>query len=404
MSPLEDDPVEDRLRAELGPRPDVGSAQWRVSRSQVRQEAARRRIRGATVSAVFVSACTAAALTAAVALPRDRADQSSATPRSTATTTVRVPVTLEQMRAARAVVVTLDSTWEPWFAVPLRSGSAAVLYRQARSYGTPGGVNVVALQVRDGRVQGGRVEGAYGAPERHVVAVPVPDGDGTSMVVVAPEGAGAQEVLVTSSTPREPSPQVSRAPIVDGVAVVPVLGPMWVTAVGIRARDGSVATAIPARSFGPEVPARLDRVVVSAGPPGSPQLAQVRTDGTTACRMTVAGFSASDRKAVPWNPFDAACAHIDGSLQPLLAADRLYSSVAGVAPQGTARVRLHWRDRTTNTVPAAAGGVPAFIDTAYAFDGTHRASDLVRLEALDRPGGIVAKVVPPPGDPTRYGS
>ena len=54
---------------------------------------------------------------------------------------------------------------------------------------------------------------------------------------------------------------------------------------------------------------------------------------------------------IPWNPFDVACTTIDNEgLQLLLAEDRRYSSVTGVAPDGTATVRLTWRSGSDTDV------------------------------------------------------
>ena len=173
-----------------------------------------------------------------------------------------------------------------------------------------------------------------------LIAVPVRDGDRTVLVVLLPSRLG-DTVEATSSLPGQPVRRTS-AFVHDRFALVPVTSPEAVTRVRVLARGRAVVDTIPAGSLlGPDVPRTVDRVVTtSGGPPNQP--VQVRTDGRTACRLTVGGFW--DGPAyVPWNPFDAACAPVDGRLHLLLAADRRYSSVAGLAPAGAATVRLSWR-------------------------------------------------------------
>jgi hypothetical protein len=161
-----------------------------------------------------------------------------------------------------------------------------------------------------------------------------------------------------------------------------------VTRIRVLARGRAVVDTIPAGSLlGPDVPRTVDRVVTtSAGPPTQP--VQVRTDGRTACRLTVGSFW--DGPAyVPWNPFDAACAPVDGELHLLLATDRRYSSVAGVAPSGTSVVRLSWRNGSTSEVPVAHDEVPAFVDSSG-----RAPLQLVRAEALDQQGEVLATAMP----------
>jgi hypothetical protein len=135
------------------------------------------------------------------------------------------------------------------------------------------------------------------------------------------------------------------------------------------------------------VPRTLERVVTSsAGPPSQP--VQVRTDGSTACRLTVGSWWEGPAY-VTWNPFDPACAPVDGDLHLLLAADRRYSSVAGVAPSGTSVMRLSWRDGSVTEVPVAHDEVPAFVDSSG-----RAPVQLVRAEALDQQGLVLAAAVP----------
>ena len=219
-----------------------------------------------------------------------------------------------------------------------------------------------------------------------LIAVPVRDGDRTVLVVLLPGRLG-DTVEATTSRPGEPVRRTS-AFVHDRFALVPVTSPESVTRVRVLARGRAVVDTIPAGSLlGPDVPRTVDRVVTtSAGPPTQP--VQVRTDGRTACRLTVGGFW--DGPAyVPWNPFDAACAPVDGRLHLLLAADRRYSSVAGVAPAGTSVVRLTWRDGTTTEVPVAHDEVPAFVDSSG-----NAPTRLVRAEALDQQGLVLAAAMP----------
>jgi hypothetical protein len=218
-----------------------------------------------------------------------------------------------------------------------------------------------------------------------LIAVPVRDGDRTVLVVLLPSRLG-DTVEATSSLPGQPVRRTS-AFVHDRFALVPVTSPEAVTRVRVLARGRAVVDTIPAGSLlGPDVPRTVDRVVTtSGGPPNQP--VQVRTDGRTACRLTVGGFW--DGPAyVPWNPFDAACAPADGRLHLLLAADRRYSSVAGLAPAGAATVRLSWRHGSPTELPVTADSVaPAFVDNSG-----RPPLELVRAEALDASGTVVASV------------
>ena len=220
-----------------------------------------------------------------------------------------------------------------------------------------------------------------------LIAVPVRDGERTVLVVLLPGPLG-DTVEATTSRPGEPVRRTS-AFVHDRFALVPVTSPESVTRVRVLARGRAVVDTIPAGSMlGPEVPRTVDRVVTtSAGPPTQP--VQVRTDGRTACRLTVGSFW--DGPAyVPWNPFDAACAPVDGRLHLLLAADRRYSSVAGLAPAGAVTVRLSWRHGPPTEVPVTPDTVaPAFVD-----NGGRPPLQLVRAEALDGQGLVLASAMP----------
>jgi hypothetical protein len=219
-----------------------------------------------------------------------------------------------------------------------------------------------------------------------LIALPVHDGDATMLVLLLPPGIG-DTVEATSSVPGRPLQRTS-AFVHDRMAFVPVLGPESVTRVRVLREGRPVVDTIPASSsLGADVPRTLERVVAtSGGPPNQP--VQVRTDGTTACRLTVGGWW--DGPAyVPWNPFDAACAPVDGRLHLLLAVDRRYSSVAGLAPPGTTSVRLAWRDGAATEVSVTRGGAHAFVDSSG-----RRPDLLVRAEALDAQGLVLATETP----------
>jgi hypothetical protein len=107
--------------------------------------------------------------------------------------------------------------------------------------------------------------------------------------------------------------------------------------------------------------------------------------------MTVGGFWPAPAKAVPWNPFDAACARIDGTLQLLLAEDRTYSGVAGVAPRQAVRVRLTWNDGRSTIADVVDDPVRAFLGPV----GEDRSPEqLRRAEALDARGRVIATATP----------
>ncbi|MCY7340668.1 MAG: hypothetical protein LH603_02070, partial [Pseudonocardia sp.] len=96
---------------------------------------------------------------------------------------------------------------------------------------------------------------------------------------------------------------------------------------------------------------------------------------------------------VAWNPLDTACAPVDGRLHLMLADDRRYSSVAGLAPAGTTSVRLYWRsgdDSAVSEVPVTTtDGVTAFVDSSG-----RRPDHLVRAEATQA-GDVIGTVLPP---------
>jgi hypothetical protein len=224
-----------------------------------------------------------------------------------------------------------------------------------------------------------------------VVAQPVRDGDRTRLLVLLPPKTG-DTVIATSSQPGG-QPLTNTRFVHDRLALLAATAPDAVTRVQVLREGRTVVDTIPASSYLREdVPRTLERVVAtSGGPPSQP--VQVRTDGRTACRLTVGGWWEGP-PYVPWNPFDDACAAVDGELHLLLAADRQYSSVAGLAPAGTTSVRLYWRsgsdDGFSEVVPTTDAGVTAFVDSSG-----RRPDNLLRAEAM-RDGDVIARATPAP--------
>jgi hypothetical protein len=116
---------------------------------------------------------------------------------------------------------------------------------------------------------------------------------------------------------------------------------------------------------------------------------QVRTNGRVACRLTVGGWWPQGRAYATWNPVDAACADVDGSLDLLLTPGRDDAGVAGVAPAAARTVRLHWQGGASSDVATAGGDVNAFVGPVR-----RPAEQLVRAEAVDASGRVVATAAP----------
>jgi hypothetical protein len=220
-----------------------------------------------------------------------------------------------------------------------------------------------------------------------VVALPVRVGTGAALAVSAP-ATGTGQVRVISS-PAGAGDAIAVATMRDGLALLPVLDPTEVVWLGVYQGDTRVFEGIPADlSLGDQVPRTAMQVLAETGA-GSAQSVQIRTDGRTACRVTAGGFWPAEFKAVPWNPFDAACADIDGTLQLLIPADRTYSTVGGLAPYGTSRVVLHWRGFAPTEPALSTGDLPSFLD-----QGDKPPSALVRAEAFDATGHRLATALP----------
>jgi hypothetical protein len=224
-----------------------------------------------------------------------------------------------------------------------------------------------------------------------LVAQPIRDGDRTRLLVLLPPKSG--DTVVATSSSLNGRLVTDEQFVQDRLAVLSATAPDAVTRVQVLRQGRTVVDTIPAASYlGEDVPRTLERVVaVSGGPPSQP--VQVRTDGRTACRLTVGGWW-DGAPHVPWNPFDDACAPVDGRLHLLLAEDRRYSSVAGLAPPGTTDVRLYFRsgsdDDMREVTVTTRGGVTAFVDSSG-----HRPDNLVRVEAI-RDGDVIATAAPAP--------
>jgi len=384
--------LEARVRAELAARAaDAGVLP--VAGAALRETARRRRTARLRAGALVVAAV--AAVTAGAVALRGPANDSAPTPvqqpSTTATTAPAAPdpawlqVPLHDAAYQQVLAATGgDSQAAPLLTARLPSGRVAVLVATER---VDPRLWVAGATLASDQPGAHAVSGTSGHFPSYdsLIAVPVRDGDRTVLVVLLPSRLG-DTVEATSSLPGQPVRRTS-AFVHDRFALVPVTSPEAVTRVRVLARGRAVVDTIPAGSLlGPDVPRTVDRVVTtSGGPPNQP--VQVRTDGRTACRLTVGGFW--DGPAyVPWNPFDAACAPADGRLHLLLAADRRYSSVAGLAPAGAATVRLSWRHGSPTEVPVTADSVaPAFVDNSG-----RPPLELVRAEALDASGTVVASV------------
>jgi hypothetical protein len=364
----------------------------RTGGATVRRAAAVRRGRRLRAAAAAGSALLAAFVVAGVVVTSGgRPDgaapavptvgPTSASPTATADL-VRVPVPAEQLDRA----YTLMSAGRPALVAAARlprSGDTVLVFSGTAE---PDGQNVVrTVTLHNGQPMLGTL--AYAQPWDDLVAQPARDGADSTLVVVAPAGTGADAVEVTTSRPGKDI-RTERVGLDDRLALVPIGSPENVTRLVLLRGDTVVADRIPGDYYlSPSVPRPLGRVVAAAG---EGQSVQVRTDGTTACRLTANGLDSFDVVVLPWNPIDEACATIDPEgLRLLIADDRRYSSVAGVAPRYAVTVLLHWRNGDVTESAVADDEVPAFVDTSG-----HRPDRLVLAEAVDAAGTVVASARP----------
>jgi hypothetical protein len=382
--------LEGRLQEELQAR--AGQVEpWRVGGARLRGVARARRtrrVRAATVTSVAVTVAVVVIVASVVSGGGRRADPPAGpTPSPTRAAghnqLIHVSVSDAILDKARALIG--DSSPQLYASATLpQSRDTVLVLSTTRPYDDNRRV-VYTVTVHGGEILAGTL--AYYRAGDDLVAQPARDGRGTTLVVVTPPGAQAATAEVTTSLAGRDV--VRRTTRIDGgLALLPVSAAESVTRLRL-VRDGeTVQDTIPGDfHLGTEMPATAERVVVSSGT--KDQSVQVRTDGRSACRLTVAGLAHPDGFALEWNPFDGACHAVDGKLRLLLARDRQYSSVAGIAPPGAEVVRLHWRSGAATDVDVAHDDVPAFLDTSG-----HRPDRLQLAEALDRDGVVIASTSP----------
>jgi RNA polymerase sigma-70 factor (sigma-E family) len=370
---------------------------WRVVGARLRRRADQRR--SARRRAVATVATTVAALGLAGALLSggpDSPDQDRPPVEPTVTLLPDVDlepepswtsVQLTDGMVRRAVVAALGGTGMELLVSTRLPASGQVLVVLGED--TPDGWVRVVTVTFDSTDPGARLR--RGTSARYpsygsLVAQPAVDGDGAALVVLVPSTVG-DTVEVTSSEPGQPSVRTSGF-LRDRLAIVPIGAPDAVTRLRILHRGAPRLDTVPAGSLlGSDVPRNLAWVVASTGAQRPHRPVQVRTNGRSACRMTVAGWWPQGQVVVDWNPVDAACAEVNGSLQ-LLPGDRS-TSLAGVAPPRARAVRLHWAGGAASVVPTEGGDVNAFVGPVR-----RPVNTLVRAEAVDATGEVVATATP----------
>jgi hypothetical protein len=391
--------LEQRLHDELGARArDTGP--WTRGGATLRTAAADRRSRllrtGTAAAAVIVVAGAIAVSLSGGGTERPPVVRPNPTPVSTTQPDpawLQVPLT-DDMSSRALAAAGMSGTARPVVSVRLAdSGRVVVLLADVElaDLAADNGLAVTTVTLDSSRAGAAAVSGTSGRYPSwsSLVAQPFRDGDRTRLLVLLPPKTG-DTVIATSSQPGG-RPLTDAGFVHDRLAVLAATAPDAVTRVQVLREGRTVVDTIPASSYLREnVPRTLERVVAtSGGPPSQP--VQVRTDGRTACRLTVGGWW-DGPPYVPWNPFDDACAPVDGELHLLLAADRRYSSVAGLAPAGTTSVRLYWRsgsdDAFSQVVVTTDAGVTAFVDSSG-----HRPDNLLRAEAI-RAGDVIATATP----------
>ncbi len=382
--------LERRLQEELQARAGHVEA-WRLGGASLRDVATARRtrrVRAATVACVAVTVAVVVVVASVVSGGGRRTDPPAGpTPSPTRAAghnqLIRVPVSDAILVKARALIG--DSSPQLYASAALPQSRDTVLVLVTTRPDDDNRRVVYTVTVHGWEILAGTL--AYYRAGDDLVAQPALDGGSTILVVVPPLDAQVTTAEVTTSlTGRD---VVRRTALVDaGLALLPVPAAEAVTRLRLL-RDGeTVRDTIPGDfHLGTEMPATVDRVVISSGT--KDQSVQVRTDGRRACRLTVAGLSHPDSFGLEWNPFDDACQAVDGKLRLLLAGDRRYSSVAGIAPPEAEVVRLHWRNGDVTDVDVAHDNVPAFLDTTR-----HRPDRLQLAEALNRDGVVIASTSP----------
>lgn len=215
------------------------------------------------------------------------------------------------------------------------------------------------------------------SPTDPVTALPVTD---RLLLVRAPDWPDGTVEVTTARPTEEPTTRTAR--LEHGLAVVPIPAPDLVTGLRVLDPDSTeVYAGIPGGEFLPAGVPRWLPQIAAAAERGRLQSAQVRTDGRTACRVTA---NRDGLDVVGWNLFDESCHTVDGRLHLLIPEDEQNSSVAGISPEGTASVRLQWKDGTVTDVPVEPLPPYAFVDSSG-----HSPDQLVQAEALDSNGRAV---------------
>jgi hypothetical protein len=391
--------LEQRLHDELHTRAhDTGP--WQRGGATLRRAAADRRARrlrtGAAAAAVIVVVGAIVAALSGSGTERPPVVRPTPTPVSTTQPDpawLQVPLTGDLVSRALAAAG-MSGSGRPVVSVRLAdSGRVVVLLAdvQLADLAAGDGLAVTTVTLDSSRAGAAAVSGTSGRYPSwsSLVAQPFRDGSRTRLLVLLPPKAG-DTVIATSSQPGG-QPLTNTQFVHDRLAVLAASAPDAVTRVQVFRQGRTVVDTIPASSYLREdVPRTLERVVASSGGPPS-QPVQVRTDGRTACRLTVGGWWEGP-PYVPWNPFDDACAPVDGELHLLLAADRRYSSVAGLAPAGTTSVRLYWRSGSDDAVSEVGITTDADV-TAFVDSSGYRPDTLVRAEAI-RAGDVIATATP----------
>jgi len=396
--------LETRVRDTLTDHAGVAGP-WQVSGSALRATAAHRsrtrRLRAATaVGATTAAIVVVAGLSLGSGDRTDGAPLPGATDRPTGPTTratgsaeprpelLQVPVVDNVVQQALSKFAMGDSQLLASAVLPV-SGDTVLVFRE-QLQGDDNGTAVQTVTVHGSELLAGTL--TLYRPGADLVAQPARDGDGSALVVIAAPGSDADSVEVTTSLPGRDI-EVHTTDLRNGLAVVLIPGPQSATRLRLLRQGASVADSIPGDyHLGRSVPRPLVRVAAETG---VYQRVQVRTDGRSACRMTVTDLDGNNPFLTPWNPINERCATIDpGRLQLLIPDDRRYSNVAGVAPDGTATVRLTWRsgsdtDVTATEVPNLRDEVAAFIDASG-----RRPDQLTRAEALDADGNVLATALP----------
>jgi DNA-directed RNA polymerase specialized sigma24 family protein len=389
--------VESLLRTRLAAAAET-VAPWAVPGAELRRTADRRRARRrrAVVAATATVALAAAAgsvlsgppgpspgpdpapTPSVVDFPDDRLEPEESW--------TDVPLTGEMRR--RAVTAAMGGSDMDVLVSTRLPGSEQVLVvlRDAEADG-PARVVTVTFDSDEPGARARRGTGATYPSAGSLVAQPARDGDGTVLVVLVPSAVG-DTVQASSSVPGRPVLRTS-AFLRDRLAVVPVTAPEAVTRLRLLRRGEPRLDTVPAGwQLGRDVPRTLERVVASTGEPLARPV-QVRTDGGTACRVTVGGWWPQGRAYADWNPVDPACTPVDGRLRLLLPLDRRHGAVAGIAPPGARSVRLGWAGGPVTEVPTAGGDVNAFLGPL-----DRRADQLVRAEAVSDAGQVIATASP----------